>query len=145
MKKILMLISSIFIVGCAEYTVKVEQPNVKINGTAVNNGDCVPFQTILWDFVGDFPIEVQIGNGEATEHATNNYVIAGGQVKETETACEVEEEGEEELPAAGTTTGTDGASATGTTTGTDGTSSTGATSGTPGTSATGDPNDGWPQ
>jgi len=96
MKKILLAISSLFLVaGCNNYTVKVDVSDVTINGEAVEQGACKEYDDSFFGLVGDFPLKIQIGEGEESEHDAGHYVVNAEGVKSTEEACVVEDVAEE--------------------------------------------------
>lgn len=97
MKKILLAISSLFLVaGCSTYTVKVDVSDVTINGEAVEQGACEEYGDSFFGLIGDFPLTIQVGEGEESEHDAGNYVVNAEGVESTEKACVVEEPAEEE-------------------------------------------------
>ena len=89
MKQILLTISFLLFTGCVEYTVKVEADDVEINGEGVENGKCVTYTKAFFGWLGDFPLNVKIGEEEG-EYEEGNYVISA-EVKSTEEACEEDE------------------------------------------------------
>lgn len=92
MKKILLAISSLFLVaGCSTYTVEVDVSDVTINGEEVEQGACEEYDDSFFGLIGDFPLTIQIGEGEETEHDAGNYVVNAEGVELTEDACEVKE------------------------------------------------------
>ena len=95
MKQILLTISFLLFTGCVEYTVKVEADDVEINGEGVENGKCVTYTKAFFGWLGDFPLNIKVGE-EKGEYEEGNYVVSA-EVKSTEEACE-----EDDVTAGGT-------------------------------------------
>ena len=89
MKKILLVISSLFLVtGCGTYTVKVETNGVTINGQEIDNGKCEKYSDGFFGLAGgDFPLEIQIGDGKTEEKEAGNYVVNSNGVSKSK-KCE---------------------------------------------------------
>ena len=99
MKKILLAISSLFLVACSEYTVKVDVSGVKINGEEVKEGSCVSYDYTFFGFGGDFPIKIKVGEEKAKEYEAEDWIVSSSGVDAADEACKevTEEETEKEV------------------------------------------------
>ena len=86
MKQILLMISFFLFASCTEYTVKVEADDVEINGEGVENGECNTYTSFL-GLLGDFPLNIKIGEGDEEAFKKGNYIV-GEKVKKVKEACE---------------------------------------------------------
>ena len=90
MKKILLFLSSVFLISCGNFTVLVKDNDVKINDEAVASGTCKEYSA-GWLGIGADDVHYQVGEGEETHLDVGNWIIENGTATEADEACEVSE------------------------------------------------------
>lgn len=94
MKRLLLFISIMGLIGCNTYTVKNDSTEkIQAGDQNMNPGDCKEFYDSFFGLFGDYPIAITKADGTLFEGADEeyfaaHYVVKDGSITEVEERCE---------------------------------------------------------